>query len=257
MINSIEIGYIKPYRRIFRICPKMYRSMLKKVPKDLVGSIADPPKRKKCLDEDEVKALLKGCVTIDEKIDGGVLGLAWKGVPVAVGKHHMINYDISSKKKFYGLREWIYENYERICDIPLGWVVYGEWMRSRHNIPYNDLQDYFVAFDVFDGDRKTFLNLEGRHAFLSKIGFAEAHIIHRGIDLDVGDIISITEGARGFSNKSRFNHDEVIEGVIIRNDNGLIGKYVRREFSDSIEENWLTLPLVENKLASWKSRKEK
>lgn len=244
---------IKTYRRIYRICPKMYRNMLKNVPKVCLGNIADPPKRKKCFSEDEVRALLKGHTTMEEKIDGGVLGLAWGGAPLVVGKHSMVNYD-SSSKKFYGLRQWIYENYERICDIPLGWIVYGEWMRAQHNIFYNGLEDYFVAFDVWDGNK--FLNLIDRSIFLNELGFAEVPTIYSGTDLGIEDILCICEGKFGVSNKSRFNNNEIFEGVIIRNDNGLIGKYVRREFLESIEENWLKLPLVENKLRSNKLKKE-
>lgn len=238
---------IKSYRRIYRLCPKMYKGWMNKVPKKLVGNVADPPKRKKCLSEDDVKALLKGHVTIEEKIDGGVLGLAWGGVPLVVGKHSMVNYDVSSKK-FYGLSQWIYENYEKIGEIPLGWIVYGEWMRARHNIPYIDLRDYFICFDVWDGDKKRFLNIIDRSIFLDSLGFAEVPVIYSGTDLGVEDLICITEGVGGVDNKSIFNCDEIMEGIIIRNDNGLIGKYVRREFMDSIEENWLKLPLVENEL---------
>jgi hypothetical protein len=253
MVNIIDLTKIKPYRRIFRVCPKRYRNMLKKVPKYLVESIADPEKGKKCLEEDEVEILLNGHVTIDEKIDGGVLGLSWDGIrPLVVGKHSMVNYDLSSKK-FYGLREWIYVNYEKISKIPLGWVVYGEWMRARHNIPYNNLPDYFVGFDVFDGTIKNgFLDVIDRSIFLDDIGFAEVPFVYSGTNLGVEDIICITEGVGGVDNKSRFNNEETLEGLIIRNDNGLIGKYVRREFMGSIEENWLTLPLVENKLVSMK-----
>lgn len=247
---------IKPYRRIYRICPKMYNGWQKKVPKNLLGSIPETPKRKKCLDQEEVKALLSGHVNIEEKFDGGVLGLAWGGVPLVVGKHSMVNYDVSSKK-FYGLSQWIYEHYEQISEIPLGWIVYGEWMRAMHNIPYVDLRDYFLAFDVWDGDKKKFLNWIDRSIFLDALGFAEVRVIYSGNDLGVEDIICLAEGVGGVSNKSIFNCDETIEGLIIRNDNGLIGKYVRREFSESIEENWLNLPLVENKLTSWKLKKEK
>ncbi len=240
---------IKPYRRIYRICPKRYRRLIGKVPKNMIGSIADPLKGKKCLTEDDVRALLSGHVTIDEKIDGGVLGIAWDGeIPVVVGKHSMVDYNVSSKK-FYGLQEWIYNNYDRISEIPLGWVVYGEWMRAMHNIPYNELTDYFLAFDVFDGDK--YVNCHDRSIFLYDHGFFEVPSIYSGTNIGVEDIICIVEGVGGVSNKSVFNHDEIIEGLIIRNDNGLIGKYVRREFSDSIEENWLKLPLVENKLRGY------
>ncbi len=248
---------IKTYRRIYRICPKMYNGWQKKVPKNLLGSVPETPKRKKCLDQEKMKALLRGHVTMDEKIDGGVLGLAWDGnAPLAVGKHSMVDYNVSSKK-FYGLTQWIYENYEKISEIPLDWIVYGEWMRAQHNIPYVDLRDYFIGFDVWNGNKKKFLNVIDRSIFLDAIGFAEVPTVYSGTDLGVEDIICLAEGVGGISNKSIYNHEETIEGFIIRNDNGLIGKYVRREFSKSIEENWLNLPLVENKLVSWKLKRER
>jgi hypothetical protein len=241
---------IKHYRRIYRICPKMYKKMLRNVPKNLIGSIADPPKRKKCLSEDEVKNLLRGHVTIDEKIDGGVLGLAWSGeIPLAVGKHGMVNYDNNSKK-FHGLGRWIYSNYEKISKIPMMYIVYGEWMDAQHNIPYDGLPDYFLGFDIWNGHK--FLDIIERSIFLYDIGFAEVPFIYSGTDLGIDDLICITEGVGGVSNKSRFSSNEIFEGLIVRNDNGLVGKYVRREFLESIEEDWSKLPLIENKLRVYK-----
>lgn len=241
---------IKSYRRIYRICPKMYRNMLKNVPKVCLDNIADPPKRKKCLSEDGVENLLCGHTTMEEKIDGGVIGLAWDGnTHLAVGKHSMIP-NIGNPKKFYGLNNWIYTNYEKIQRIPIGFIVYGEWMRASHNISYNELPDFFVAFDVWDGHK--YLDLKSRSIFLNEIGFEEVRTVYSGTDLGVGDILCICEGKFGVSNKSRFNSNETFEGLIIRNDNGLVGKYVKREFMTSIEENWLELPLIENRLMSYK-----
>ena len=221
---------------------------MSKVPKNILNSVPDTPKKKKCLSEDDVKNLLHGHVTIEEKIDGGVIGITWDGSkPLVVGKHSMVNYNINSKK-FYGLTEWTYKNYEKISNIPLGWIVYGEWMRASHNVFYNRLPDYFIGFDVWNGNDNKFLNVVDRSTFLDTIGFEEFPLIYSGTDLGVEDIICITEGVGGVSNKSRFSDNETIEGVIIRNENGLIGKYVRREFSESIEEHWLKSLLIENKL---------
>ncbi len=239
---------IKSYRRIYRICPKKYdnKSWMNRIPKNLSDMIADPPKRKKCLSEDEVKALLNGHVIIEEKIDGGVLGIAWDGnIPLVVGKHSMVNYDVRTKR-FYGLTEWIYENYEKISKIPLGWIVYGEWMRASHKIYYNELPDYFIGFDIWDGNK--FFSWNDKSSLLDVMGFEKVPVRHSGFDLDIVDIIYLSEGMKVLNNKSEFNSNETIEGVIIRNDNGLTGKYVRKKFDDSIEEHWLTLPLVENKL---------
>ncbi len=238
---------LKSYRRIYRVCPNMYKGWTSKVPKNLIDTIPDIPKRKKCLSEDEIK-LLDENVTIEEKIDGGVIGISWNGSnPLIIGKHSMVNYNIT-QKKFYGLTEWVYKNYEIISNIPLNWIIYGEWMKASHNIFYNNLPDYFIGFDIYKKDKKEFLNVTDRSTFLCELGFEEIPIIYSGTNLGVEDIICITEGVGGVSNKSRFNHNEIMEGIIIRNDNGLIGKYVRREFLNSIEENWLKLPLIENKL---------
>lgn len=239
---------LRNYRRIYRVCPKMYKGWINKIPKSLINNIADTPKRKKCLSEEEIKSLLNGHITIDEKIDGGVIGLAWDGnKPLVVGKHSMVDYNVNSKK-FYGLTQWIYENYEKISNIPLGWIVYGEWMRASHNILYTELPDYFISFDIWNGNKNEFLNVINRSIFLNELGFKEIPIIYSGTNLGVEDIICITEGVGGVNNKSAFNRNEIIEGVVIRNDNGLIGKYVRREFTDLSEEHWLKSSLIENKL---------
>jgi len=219
------------------------------IPEYLLENVADPPKKKKCLTEAEVKVLLRGHVIIEEKVDGGIVGLSWNGKRhLAIGKHSMINYNDNSKK-FYGLNSWIYQNYEKIQKIPLGWVIYGEWLRAKHNIFYDRLTDYFVAFDIWDGYR--YIDLKSRSEFLYKIGFAEVPLIYSGADLDIVDILYIAEGI-SVSNVSRFSSSEIMEGIVIKNyEKGLMGKYVRREFMDSIEEHWLRMPLVENRLSSY------
>ena len=219
------------------------------IPKFLLENAADPPKKKKCLTEAEVKELLSGHTIFEEKVDGGVVGIAWDGEKhLAIGKHSMINYDDNSKK-FYGLNNWIYEHYEKIEKIPLGYIIYGEWLKAQHNIFYDKLPDYFLAFDIFDGHR--YLDLPSRSEFLNKLGFAEVPLIYSGDDLDVVDILCIADGF-SINNRSRFSSSEM-EGIVIKNyDKNLFGKYVRREFLESAEEHWLRLPIVENKLRSYK-----
>ena len=233
---------IKKYDRMYRICPKKMRG----IPKYLLENAADPPKSKKCLTDADVKILLDGHTVFEEKVDGGVVGIAWNGdMHLAIGKHSMINpYDNS--KKFYGLNSWIYANYEKIQTIPLGWVVHGEWLRSCHQIFYDELPDYFLAFDIWDGHR--YLDLQSRSDMLHKLGFAEVPLIYSGDNLDVEDVLCIADGL-SVSNKSRFSSSEIFEGIVIKNyEKQLYGKYVRREFMESMEIHWLEQPLIENKL---------
>jgi len=237
---------IRKYHRMYRICPKTMRG----IPKHLLENVADPPKKKKCLADAEVKALLSGNTVIEEKVDGGVVGIAWNGDRhLAIGKHSMINYSDNSKK-FYGLNNWIYQNYEKIQKIPLGWVIYGEWLRASHNIFYDMLEDFFYVFDIWDGYR--YLDVQNRSEFLHKLGFSEIPLIYSGTDLDVEDILRIADGL-SINNKSRLSSAETIEGIVIKNyEKQLYGKYVRREFMESLEEHWLKLPITENKLRSYK-----
>lgn len=235
---------IKKYDRIYRICPKKMRGI--HIPMHLLENAADPPKRKKCLEVDEVKELLSGHTIIEEKIDGGVIGIAWDGNKhLAIGKHSMINpYDNS--KKVYGLNSWIYQNYEKIQQIPIGWIIFGEWMRSSHQIFYDQLPDYFLVFDIWNGYR--YLDLQSRSNMLYKLGFKEVPLIYSGDDLNIEDILCIA-GGLSVSDMSRFSSSEIFEGIVIKNyDKQLYGKYVRREFMDSIEENWINSPLTENRL---------
>lgn len=234
---------VKKYDRIYRICPKKMRG----IPKYLLENVADPQKSKKCLSEAEVNILLDGKVVFEEKVDGGIVGLAWDGEKhLAIGKHSKIPYDDNSKK-FYGLNNWIFSNYEKIQKIPLGWVIYGEWLRAMHHIYYDNLPDYFVAFDIWDGYR--YIDHQNRSEILRMLKFVEVPIIHYGENLHIKDVLCITEGL-SVNNMSRFSNSETFEGIVIKNyEKNVMGKYVRREFMDSIEEHWLKLPLVENKLA--------
>ena len=237
---------IRKYDRILRICPKN----MKGIPEYLLENVADPPKKKKCLSGTEVKTLLEGYTIFEEKVDGGVIGIAWDGEKhLTIGKHSMISYNDNSKK-IYGLNSWIYVNYEKIQKIPLGWIIYGEWLRAKHNILYDMIPDYFVSFDIWDGHR--YLDLSSRSEFLHKLGFAEIPFIYSGDNLDIGDVLCIVNGL-SVSNKSRLSSTETMEGIVIKNyERGLMGKYVRREFLESIDEHWLKSPLVENKLKTYK-----
>jgi len=51
-------------------------------------------------------------------------------------------------------RAWVKALHGRIARlIPPGWRVCGENVYARHSIPYEDLESWFHAFSVWDGDR--------------------------------------------------------------------------------------------------------
>lgn len=216
------------YPKIYRICTK------------------NSPATKKCLSELEISLLFSDEVIIEEKIDGGVCGISWRGdTHHAQGRGRAVHYTENSKQ-FYGFNKWIYENYEKVQHIPIGWIVYGEWMRACHNIFYDLLPDYFIAFDVWNGSK--FLVYDEKTTFLQKLDFKQVPLLYRGT-IKVQDIFSLV-------GKSNYSTTELVEGFVIKNyAKSMMGKYVRREFMNGIDEHWLRKPIKENRLIMWKGKK--
>lgn len=226
---------LKKYHRTYRICP--------------IG--LDIPRGKKCLSENELNVLLDGEIIIEEKIDGGVVGISWdhnNSTHLAIGKHRMIPANENSKQ-FYGFNRWIYDHYEKIELIPHGYVVYGEWMKASHQIFYDELPDYFLGFDIWDGQK--YVDYHNKEKLFKKFGFEMIPALYIGKIKNVKQILHMTK-------RSQFSSSEIMEGVLIKNyEKQLYGKYVRREFMDSMEEHWLKKPLIENKLRSFKKTSKK
>lgn len=226
---------MKKYRRIYRICPK---------------GMNIPPK-KKCLSEQEVKELSNGEVVIEEKIDGGIVGISWDHDNfrhLAMGKHSPIPTNDNSKK-FYGFNKWIYDHYEKIMLIPNNWTINGEWMRASHNILYDLLPDYFMGFDIWDGYK--YIDYKSKEKIFKEFGFEMIPALYIGKVNGINDVLELIK-------KSKYSSFEKMEGVIVKNyAKGLMGKFVTREFDDRIDEHWLKKPLIENKLISFDRGKEK
>lgn len=143
-------------------------------------------------------------------------------------------------KRYYGLNKWIYKNYEKIEKIPQDWIVFGEWMKAEHRIQYDLLDDYFMVFDLWDGHR--YIDYDNKKRFIEQLGFKMISAIYIGRIVGIKDII-------GMIKKSAYSSYENMEGVVIKNyKKGLMGKFVSREFDDKADEDWLTTPVIENKL---------
>ncbi len=213
--------------------------MLKKYHKILRIKTPETPVRKRTLSDDEVKMLLTGDVIIEEKIDGGIVGLSRKGdIPIAQGKGRYIPQNENSKQ-VYGLWNWVWKNYDKIMCIPEGWIVYGEWMRVKHNIFYDDLPDYFIGFDIWNGIQYR-CQLD-TYDLLSDWGFYKVDMLGWYDSPSLNWILSLV-------GKSRFSSSEMMEGLVIKNqDNRMYGKYVTREFDGAMDQHWLNKPIAENK----------
>lgn len=229
---------IVKYTDIYRICPKW----------------SDIPKKKKCLSDKEVKNLLNygkgeiGEIIFEEKVDGGIVGISREGYNIIIQGRGRIIPPTENSKQVFGLNSWAYANYEKIMKVPEKFFVYGEWMKASHNIFYDELPDFFIALDVWNGEY--YLDYDNKTNFLKDIGFAQVSLLYRysgiGSRLSVKDIVDMAK-------KSRFSSSETMEGIVIKNyKKRLMGKFVRREFDDAMDKHWLEKPIIENRLRSYK-----
>ena len=44
--------------------------------------------------------------------------------------------------------------------IPCGYTIFGEWLYAKHTIFYDNLPDYWLGFDIFNGKEFIFLTDE-------------------------------------------------------------------------------------------------
>lgn len=122
--------------------------------------------------------------------------------------------------------------------------VFGEAMKNKHSIPYDELPGYFIGFDVWDKKDGKFLGYDSKIEFLRKHGIPSTNLIFRGTH-DPKDL----EGLTKYLGKSKFAADQDAEGIVIKNyDTQMFGKLVRLEFLEGITDHWIDKKREFNKL---------
>lgn len=195
------------------------------------------------LSDKETKELLAGEVVVEEKMDGANVGiirhkrgfhLQKRGSLMATGEHEQFGF-------FYN---WAYrQNYEKIMEIPMHHIIYGELLYAVHSLYYDQLPDYFLAFDVWTGQR--WMGYDERNELCQKLGFHQVPFIARD-SFGVSDLHMLISDKSAYGEKS--------EGIVVkryRKNDYLRGKIVKAEFIKHLEEDdhWMNKIVKRNKLA--------
>lgn len=201
-------------------------------------------KGKLTLNKNEVKSLLGGNVSIEEKLDGANVGiikhkngfhLQKRGSLVGQSEHAQYQY----------FHNWAhYQNYNKLMELPNKYIVYGELLYVIHSIYYDKLPDYFIVFDVWDGTK--FLNYKERTKFCDKYGFKQAPLIAEGV-FTLKEIYKLIPANSAYG--------DTCEGIVIkryRKKDYIRGKIVKPEFIKFMEESehWFHKEIKTNKLAA-------
>ncbi len=214
--------------------------------------------KKRYLSNRETRELFRGEVVLEEKLDGSTMFVTWTGgKPLLRAKGTRKISEYEKTKAFVRAYSWAYENTEKLEKIPHGLAVVGEWLYAMHSIPYNELPDFFVAFDVIEIKTSKVLSLERKLKIFEDCGLASSPILHQGKVAyeDVPEFINASKfSAASPGYEPPFDSLQQMEGIVVKNygQEFLTGKYVTREFAEAFEQHWLELPLTVNKLKSWK-----
>lgn len=206
-------------QRMFRKYEKTYR--MPGLPDNLTAV------GKYTLSGPDAKHLLNASVIVEEKIDGANSGIIRHKSGYHLQKRGSL-VGQSEHEQFQFFHNWAAKKYDNIMALPKGHIVYGELMFAVHHIQYDQLPDWFIVFDVWNGKR--YLNRQEKEAFCLQFGFEVIHLIYEG-QLLLNQIPGI------FPKKSAYG--ERAEGMVIkryRKDEMLKAKVVDPVFVKEIQE---------------------
>lgn len=161
------------------------------------------------------KRILGRNIVVEEKIDGANSAVSFddKGKLLLQSRGHYL--DGGYRERHYNLlKQWANINCELFHSV-LGcrYVMYGEWMYAKHTVFYDALPDYFMEFDIFDRERRVFLDTDERRKLTDRIGIiSSVPVVGRGVYKKAEDIL----GYIGNSNYITEDHIEVLRAIALR-----------------------------------------
>lgn len=198
----------------------------------------------KVLTKSERDQFLRHKVTIEEKIDGANLGISFDREGRLRAQNRGNYLDLPGSGQWKKLGEWLDRRtdllFEHLTD---RYILFGEWCYAQHSIFYDQLPDWFLAFDVYDRESERFLATTHRNRMLEGMKICQVPEIAQGV-------FSFTEVEKRLSKSSLT--DQPAEGVYLRIDGEQWleqrAKLVRAAFIQAIERHWSSMTLRPNRL---------
>jgi hypothetical protein len=161
----------------------------------------------------------KTCV--QEKIDGANCGMAYlKGHPVLRNRTKILRKGQEMKNpsqaQFASAWNWMHQNKSMfdILDQYGPYSVYGEWMVQQHGMMYDALPEWFIAFDIYNWEKKCYIDPNKAKDIFRNCGFSFVPTLLYG-KLDSYDKLE-----KLANSPSHFTSNAKCEGVIVKVSNG-------------------------------------
>lgn len=218
-------------------------------------------------------------IVVEEKMDGANAGVRFDGnaqLWLQSRGHYLVGG--GRERHFNLLKSWASAHEGRLFDILSDrYLMYGEWMYSKHTVFYDRLPHYFLEFDIRDTKEEVFLSTQARREMLAGSPVVSVPVLYEGIaPRRVEDLVAMVRPSlaktatwrstlRGAAIREGIDPERVVretessdlsEGLYIKIEEGgrTVGrlKWVRADFLQIILENdshWLSRPIVPNQLA--------
>jgi len=173
---------------------------------------------------------------VEEKVDGANIG-------ISLNDHGELNVQsrgsyitTDGHLQFRTLWPWVYERMHLFQEhLGARFILFGEWCFAKHSILYDRLPDWFLAFDIYDRDEKSFLAIEKRNRLLAMLNVIPIKQISSGIH-------TRNEFERMLKFTTSEYADLPIEGIYVRLEKNSSlyarAKVVREDFIQSIDTHW-------------------
>ncbi len=186
---------------------------------------------------------------MQEKIDGSNMGVSWyDNAPVLRNRNNILKKGYSkirtpAKAQFKSAWNWVHDHkYDiiKVSDELMSEItIYGEWMYAYHSIEYNQLPDWFIAYDIWVVEDNKFLSPRIVEKILSETNIFYIKPYKVSIQ-NVDDVIKLSELKSDFT-------DGVREGMVIKTEDGdyikdvykVVNKFFNRrdDFNDKLIRN--------------------
>ncbi|AKA69299.1 RNA ligase family protein [Clostridium scatologenes] len=217
------------------------------------------------------------CV-LEEKVDGANCGISFdkQGRMYLQSRGHFLNGGYG-EAQFDMFKTWANTFIYKLREI-LGhrYIMYGEWLYAKHTVYYDELNHYFMEFDIFDKQEEKFLSTRRRKEMLKSYPFIKSVLVLKEGRLKSKDEIITLLGKSNFKShswqknlekscseldlsyeiaKKQTDTTDLMEGIYIKveDENYVLSrmKYVRASFLNTImdsETHWVNRPIIPNKL---------
>ncbi len=217
-------------------------------------------------------------IVIEEKVDGANTAISFsdEGELLLQSRGHYLTGGY--RERHYNLfKTWANLHKEELFQI-LGhrYILYGEWLYAKHSVYYDKLPHYFLEFDIFDKEKKIFLDTETRHQILQGSCIKSVPVLGKGQFQSMKDVLKFLgksnyisshhmENLKLEANKLGLDSErqvketdpsDLMEGLYIKvEENGRVVdrmKYVRYSFLQTVDASgthWLDRPIIPNGLS--------